>query len=142
MRLNKRLKKTVTDIGEALNRAIVSKNIDTTYGIFERQDGQLGRGSKVLRLDENEKILTVDDTEYKLTPGLRALITLKLPRPAQWKTDDYQVYKELVAQTKVRSFPNRTGNTRPHTTWTWKKLLKKMVKHTERIPEESGVLMT
>ena len=43
-----------------------------------------------------------------------------------------------MAQTKIRSFPNRRGNTRPHTTRKWKRLLKKMVMPTERISEESG----
>ena len=48
------MKKTFPDIKEALNRATVSKNIDTTFGIFEREDGQLGMGSKVVRLDKND----------------------------------------------------------------------------------------
>ena len=90
------MKKSLTDIDEALSRATVSKNIDTAFGIFEREDGQLGMGSKVVRLDENEKILTVDDTEYKLTPGLRALVTLKQPQPSKCNPNDYREYKSLV----------------------------------------------
>ena len=112
------MKKTLTNIDEALNHATVSKNIATT----------------LLRLGEKEKILTVDDTEY--TPGLHALLTSKQPQPSKWNSNDYREYKSLVAQTKVRSFPNRTGNARPHTTWKWK--LKKMAIYTERISEESG----
>ena len=48
-------------------------------GIHKRQDGQLGMGSKVVRLDGNTKILTVDDTKYKLVSGLLELITNKHP---------------------------------------------------------------
>ena len=129
------MKKTLTDIDEALNRTAGSKNIDTTFGIYTGQDGQLGMGGKVVRFDRNGKILTADDTEYKFTPGLRALVTLKQPQSTRWNSNDYREYKKLVAQTKVRSFPNRTGNTRPHATWKWKKLLKKMVIPTERITE-------
>ena len=64
-------------------------------------------GNKVVRLGANAKTLCVDDTEYKLTPGLLVLITNKHPRPEQLKTSDYIVYKSLAAQTKVKSFPNR-----------------------------------
>ena len=83
-------------------------------------------GSKVVRLDGNKKILTVDDTEYKLTSGLLELITNKHPRHDQWKPNDYQVYKSRAVQTNVRSFPNRTDGARPHATWKWKYVLKKM----------------
>ena len=89
------------------------KNTDTTFGIHKRQDAQLGMGSKVVQLDGNKKILTVDDTEYKLTSGLQVLITNKHPQPDQWKPNDYQVYKLLVAQSRVRAFLNRTDGARP-----------------------------
>ena len=86
---------------------MLDQNTDTTYGIHKSQDGQLGMGSKVVRIDGNKKILTVD--EYKLRSGLLVLITSIHPRPDQWEPNDYQVYKSLVAQTSVRSFPNRTN---------------------------------
>ena len=54
-------------------------------------------GNKVVRLSANGKTLLVDDTEYKLTPGLFVLITNKHLRVGQWKTNDYLVYKSLVA---------------------------------------------
>ena len=63
------------------------------------------------------------------------LITKKHPRAGQWNSNDYQVYKSLVAQTEVKSFPNRTGASRPHATWKWKHMLKKMVISGERIAE-------
>ena len=112
------MKKTLKDIDGALTaqreHATVAKpqpsnNIDTTFGIYRRQDGQLGMGSKVVQVDG--EILTVDDTEYNLAPGLRVLVSSKHLRPGQWKTDDYQVYKSPVAQTKVRSNPYKPDDT-------------------------------
>ena len=64
------------------------------------------------------------------------LITNKYLRREQYNSNDLKVYKSLVAQTKVKSFPNRTDGARPHTTWKWKYMLKKMVIHGERITEE------
>ena len=87
------MKKTLTDIDGALTdqrvdaRPRPDKNTDTTFGIRKRQDGQLGMGSKVVRFDGNKNILTVDDTEYKITSGLLVLITNKHPRPEQWKSN-------------------------------------------------------
>ena len=59
-----------------------------------------------MQIDGN-KTLTVDDAEYKLTPGLEALIMLKHPRPTQFNNNDYKAYKSLDAQTRVKSFPNK-----------------------------------
>ena len=87
------MKKTLTDIDEALYRATdakSSKDIDTTYG-FYMGDGQLCMEIKAVQLNGNASI--VDDTEYKFTPGLRALITLEQPQSTQWNSDDYQAYK-------------------------------------------------
>ena len=93
-------------------------------------------GNKVVRLDVNIMTLTIDGTEYRLTPGHLESITN--PRPGQWKPNDFKVYKSLVVQTKVKSFPNRTDATRPHATWKWKHMLKKMVIPRERIVEEES----
>ena len=73
---------------------------------------------------------------YNLTSGLE-LITNKHPRPEQHNIDDEGVYRSLVAQTRVKSFPNRTAGDLPHVTWKWKQLLKKMVVSGEMIGEES-----
>ena len=139
------MKKTLTDIVGALTaqratdaRPRLDKNIDSTIGLFQRQDGKLGMGNKVVRLGANGKALLVDNTEYKLTPGLFVLITNKHPRAGQWKTNDYKVYKLLVAQTKVKSFPNRAGTARPHATWKLKHMCKKMVIPGGRIAEEES----
>ena len=113
-----------------------SKNTDTTFGVYKRQDGHLSMGSKVVQFDGNKKTLTVDYTEYKLTPGLEALIMLKHPRPTQFNSNDYKAYKSLVAQTKVKPFPKIAGTARPHATWKWKHMFRKMVILGERIAEE------
>ena len=58
--------------------------------------------------------LKVDDKEYELTPGLRMLILYKKPRPQHYTSEDYSVYKAIVAQTRVRDYPNkRTVSGRP-----------------------------
>ena len=49
--------------------------------------------------------------------------------------NDYRAYKSLVAQTKVKSFPNPAGAARPHATWKYKHMLMKMVMPGERIVE-------
>ena len=70
-------------------------------------------------------------TQYSITPCLEVLMVHKHPRPTQYNSNDYKTYKSLVAQTKVKSFPNRTDTARPHATWKWEHIFKKMV-----IPEE------
>ena len=69
------MKKTLTDIDGAVTAqcdadARLNKGIDTTFGVFQRRDGQLVMGNKLVHIDG--KTLLVDDTEYKLTPGLEA----------------------------------------------------------------------
>ena len=112
-----------------------SKTADTTFG-FYKKDGQLSMENKSVRLDIKRKILTVDDTAYKLRPGLLELITDKHPRPDQYNSNDKEVYRSLAAQTRVKSFRNRTDGIRPHATWKWKYMLKKMVIPGDRIAEE------
>ena len=136
------MKKMLTDIDGALTaqratdaRARPDKNVDPIFGLYRKQNGQLSMGNKAVGLNVNGKTLTID-IEYKITPDLEALIVLKHPRPTQFNSSDYKAYKSLVAQTKVKSFPNREGNAaRPHTTWKWKHMLKKMVIPGERIVE-------
>ena len=88
-----------------------------------------------VQFNGNKKTLTVDDTEYKLTPGLEVLIMQKYPRLTQYNSNDYRAYKSLVAQTKVKSFPNPADTARPHATWKYKHLLKKIVIPGQRIVE-------
>ena len=132
------MKKTLADIVGALNRSAPqsSKIVDNTFGIYIRGDGKLVMGNKIVEIDENKKILTVDGREYDLTPGVRPIITKKHPQPSQWSFSDYQVYKSLCQQTKVRSHLNPEGAARPHATWKYKHMLKKMVVPGEKIVEE------
>ena len=60
------MKKTLTDIDGALTtqhaRSKSDKNIDISFGLYRKQDGQLSMGNKAVRLNVNGKTLTVDDT--------------------------------------------------------------------------------
>ena len=89
------MKKTSADIDRALNRPVAGpgprvKNVDTTFGIFRRQDGQLQMGSEIGKIGEDGTILNVDGVEYDLTSGLHTLIVQKHPRPNEWTSGDYQ----------------------------------------------------
>ena len=101
-----------------------------------RRDGKLVTGNKIVEINENEKTLTVDDTVYDLTSGLWAFIVQKHPQVSQWPSHDYQAYKSLCQQTKIRSHPNPDGATRPHATWKYEHMLRKMVVPGEKIVEE------
>ena len=43
---------------------------------------------------------------------------------------------KYIDLTKVKSLPNRAGTARPHATWKWKNMLKKMAVPVERIAED------
>ena len=67
------MKKTSKDIDRALAAQRVgarpppSKSVDTTFGLYRKQDGQLSMGNKAIQLHVNRKTLTKGDTEYKHT---------------------------------------------------------------------------
>ena len=61
----------------------------------------------------------------------------KHPRISQWHIRDYQAYKSLCKQTKVRLFLNKTGAARPHATWEYKHMLRKMIVPGEKIVEKN-----
>ena len=116
------MKKTLTDIDGSLAaqrghvaRPPPSKPVDNTFG-FYKKNGQW-MGNKAVRLDTKGKILSVHDTVYKHTFGLLKLITNKHPRLGLYINNDKGVYRSLVAQTRVRSFPNKTVGARSHATW-------------------------
>ena len=130
---------------EASSKSQLNKNADATFGLYMKQDGQLDMGNKIVWVDVSRKTLTVDDKEYRFTPGLVALITQKHPQPAQYNSNDYQVYKSLVVQTKVRSISNgSTGAARPHTTCKWKHILRRMAipKRKEEGSEDTDHILT
>ena len=92
-------------------------------------------GNSIVHIEGNT--LKVDDKEYELTPGLRMLILYKKPRPQHYTSDDYSVYKAIVAQTRVRVYSNkRTGSSRPRSTWKWKHMLSDMVIPGDMVEEE------
>ena len=127
------MKKTLADIDGALKPVAApqpSKNVDTTFGIYRRKDGQLQMGSEIIGVNENA--LTVGDTEYDLTHGLWAFIMQKHYQVSQWPSRDYR------AQTKVKSRPNIRGSTLPRATWKYKHMLKSMTVPGESIPEEES----
>ena len=137
------MRKTLTNIDgglvqrtEASSKPPLDQIVDVIFGIYTRQDGQLVMGYKIVQIDR--KTLKVDGTEYQLKPGLRPLISRKYPRPGQWNSNDYLGNKELVAQTKVKSYPNRAGTAQPHATWKWNHMLKKMVIPVNKSAEEEG----
>ena len=142
------MKKKLADIDGALKASIdgafkpvaarqPGKNLDTTFGIYRRKDGQLQMGSEIVEIDENERTSTVDGRMYDFTPGLWAFITQKHPLVSQWPSD-YRTYKSLSAQTKVKYHPNPRGPTRPRATWKYKHMLKRMTVPGESIPEEES----
>ena len=55
------MRETLTCIDIALTAQRVDatppldKNVDTTFGIYRRQDGQLGMGNKIVQLNRNKK---------------------------------------------------------------------------------------
>ena len=105
---------------------------DLTFGIRATGDGRNDMGNSIVNIEWNT--LKVDDKEYELTPSLRMLILYKKPRPQHYTSDDYSVYKEIVAQTRVRAYPNkRTGSSRPCSTWKWiNKCINKIRKKKEK----------
>ena len=98
---------------------------DLTFGIHATGGGRNAVGNSIVHIEGNT--LKVDDKEYELTPGLRMLILYKKPRPQHYTSDDYSIYKAIVAQTRVRAYPNkRAGSTPQHSTWKWKHMLRGM----------------
>ena len=56
-------------------------------------------GNSIVHIEGNT--LKVNDKEYELMPGLRMLILYNKPQPRYYTSDDYSVYKAIVAQTSV-----------------------------------------
>ena len=143
------MKNKLSDIDEALKASMYGtlkpvasqqpgKNLDTTFGIYRRKDGQLQMGNKIVEIDEHDKFLIVDGTRYDFTPGILAFITQKHPQVSLWSSHDYRIYKALAAQTQVKSHPNPRGSTRPRVTWKYMHMLKRMTIPGKSIPEEES----
>ena len=94
-------------------------------------------GNSIVHIKGNT--LKVDDKDYELMPGLRMLILYKKLQPQHYTSDDYSVYKAIVAQTRFRAYPKkRTGSARPCSTWKWKHMLRGMAIPGDRVEEEEG----
>ena len=81
-------KKTLTDIDGALAaqratdaRPPLSKNTDTTFGLYGKQDRQLSMGNKVVRLDVNslKLILTGQTVKHVNYPGQAHKVGIQIP---------------------------------------------------------------
>ena len=108
---------------------------DLTFGIHATGDGRNAMGNSIVYIEGNT--VKVDDKEYELTLGLRMLILFKKPRPQHCTNDHYSVYKAIVAQTRVRAYPNkRTGSALPRSTWKWKHMLSGMAIPGDSVGEE------
>ena len=71
---------------------------DLTFGIHATGDGRNAMRNNIVHIERIT--LKVNDKEYELTPGLRMLILYKKPRPQYNTSDDYSVYKAIIAQTR------------------------------------------
>ena len=130
------MKKTLADIDGALKPVAApqpSKNVDTTFGIYSRKDGQLQMGSEIVGLNENT--LTVGDTEYDLTPGLHAFIMQKHPQVSGLvmiiEHINLFLHRPRLNLTRIKR-----GSFRPRATWKYKHMLRRMTVLEENIPEE------
>ena len=57
------MKKTLADIDGALKPVAAlqpGNNVDATFGIYRRKDGQLQMGNKIVEIDEHERLFIVD----------------------------------------------------------------------------------
>ena len=107
------MSKTLTDIDGSLTAQRVdvkphpSKNVDTAFGIYMRQDGKLAMRNEVVHINRNKRALSVDDKEYDFTPGLHALIMSKHPRPSQYDSNNYRdinlfVHRPRLDHSRIR----------------------------------------
>ena len=105
---------------------------DLTLGIHAKGDGRYAMVNSIVISKE-----MADDKEYELTYGLRMLILYKKQRPQHYTSDDYSVYKAIVAQSRVRTYPNkRTGSARPRSIRKWKHMFSGMVIPGDMVEEE------
>ena len=97
--------------------------IDHYFGIEKEENGNYVMGNKVIQIDDSSNIY-VDGARFEGTPGLWSLIRLKKPEKEMYTFDDLASYKDLTRQTGVMNHPrNVTKNSRPKTTYKWKKIL-------------------
>ena len=100
-----------------------SNLLDKYFAIQRMDDGRYMMGDKEIVVDKQSN-MHVDGVEYKGTPGLWALVMLAKPKYAEYTSDDFSRYGDLVKQTNVINHPqNITARSRPASTWKWKHIL-------------------
>ena len=80
----------------ALIEAFTKEGVDRTYGIYVK-DKTFYMGNKQIIIKDND--ITVDNFEYKGTPGLWELITSK--NPNNYTNEDKEKYWQLILQTNT-----------------------------------------
>ena len=89
-----------------------SKKLDKYFGM-KRIDDKYYLGDSEVQLDADSNIY-IDDTTYKVTPGLWSLIMLNAPEPDMYNDDDLEAYTRLVEQTNLLNEPKDvTSSSRP-----------------------------
>ena len=92
-----------------------SSKLDKYFGM-KRIDDKFYLGDSEVQIDADSNIY-VDDTTYKVTPGLWSLIMLNAPEPDMYNDEDLDAYTRLVEQTNLLNSPqNVTSSSRPFQT--------------------------
>ena len=89
-------------------------DIDKTFAIFERDDGQQQMRNKIATLSEDGTTLSTEYNEYDYTAGRQELIWLKHPR--FYTPRDMEEYVELIRDTSVVKYTNPKGTSEPKRT--------------------------
>ena len=105
----------------ALIEAFTREGVDRTYGIYAK-DKVFYMGNKQIIIKDND--ITVDNFEYKGTPGLWELITSK--NPINYTDEDKEKYWQLLIQTNTIYQNNDPTKTRPKSnkSFKWNNLIK------------------
>ena len=109
-------------------------DIDKTFAIFERDDGQQQMGNIIVTLSEDGMTLSTEDNEYDYTAGLQELIWLKHPR--FYTPEDMEEYEVLIRDTLVVKCTNPKGTSEPKRTWKYRHIFAARQVPLEKVVEE------
>ena len=102
----------ITDPFDYYSNTYNSSKLDKYFGM-KRIDDKFYLGNSEVQLDADSNIY-VDDTTYKVTPGLWSLIMLNAPNPDMYNDEDLDAYTKLVEQTNLLNSPQDvTSSSRP-----------------------------
>ena len=100
---------------EYYSNNVKKENLDKYFSIHQ-YDGRNVLGDTDIQVDDESNI-RVDDTTYKGTPGLWALLMLKAPASNTYTETDLEEYTQLAKQTNLLSNPTGvTSRSRPYQT--------------------------